>query len=45
MYEDKNYFMAYYFREKNYIVVDKNTPSMKIYNEKEFKEKYKDIDD
>ena len=45
VYEDKNYFIAYYFREKNYIVVDKNTPSMKIYNEKEFKEKYKDIDD
>ena len=45
VYEDKNYFMAYYFREKNYIVVDKNTPSMKIYDEKEFKEKYKDIDD
>lgn len=45
VHEDENYFMAYYFREKNYIVVDKNTPSMKIYNEKEFKEKYKDIDD
>ena len=45
VYEDKNYFIAYYFREKNYIVVDKNTPSMKIYNEKEFKEKYRDIND
>ena len=45
VYENKNYFIAYYFREKNYIVVDKNTPSMKIYDEKKFKEKYRDIND
>ena len=45
VYEDKNYFIAYYFREKNYIVVDKKLASMKIYDEKEFKEKYRDIND
>ena len=45
VYEDKDYFIAYYFKEKNYIVVDKKLASMKIYNEKEFKEKYRDIND
>ena len=45
VYEDKYYFIAYYFKEKNYIVVDKKLASMKIYNEKEFKEKYRDIND
>ena len=45
VYEDEYYFIAYYFKEKNYIVVDKKLASMKIYDEKEFKEKYKDIND
>ena len=45
VYEDEDYFMAYYFKEKNYIVVDKKLASMKIYDEKEFKEKYRDIND
>ena len=45
VYEDEYYFIAYYFKEKNYIVVDKKLASMKIYNEKEFKEKYRDIND
>lgn len=45
VYEDEYYFIAYYFKEKNYIVVDKKLASMKIYDEKEFKEKYRDIDD
>lgn len=45
VYEDEDYFIAYYFKEKNYIVVDKKLASMKIYDEKEFKEKYKDIND
>ena len=45
VYEDKDYFIAYYFKEKNYIVVDKKLASMKIYDEKEFKEKYRDIND
>ena len=45
VYEDEDYFIAYYFKEKNYIVVDKKLASMKIYNEKEFKEKYRDIND
>ena len=40
VYEDEYYFIAYYFKEKNYIVVDKKLASMKIYDEKEFKEKY-----
>ena len=43
VYED--YFIACYFKEKNYIVVDKKLASMKIYDEKEFKEKYRDIND
>ena len=43
VYEDEYYFIAYYFKEKNYIVVDKKLASMKIYDEKEFKEKYRDI--
>ena len=52
VYEDKNYFIGYDF-EKNYetneiekryyIVVDKNKSTMKIYNEKDFKEKYTNI--
>ena len=52
VYEDKNYFIGYDF-EKNYetneiekryyIVVDKNKATMKIYNEKDFKEKYTNI--
>ena len=37
VYEDEDYFIAYYFKEKNYIVVDKKLASMKIYDEKEFK--------
>ena len=45
VYEDKDYFIAYYFKEKNYIVVDKKLASMKIYDENEFKEKYRDIND
>lgn len=45
VYEDKDYFIVYYFKEKNYIVVDKKLASMKIYDEKEFKEKYRDIND
>lgn len=45
VYEDEYYFIAYYFKEKNYIVVDKKLASMKIYDEKEFKEKYIDIND
>ncbi|EFG28429.1 hypothetical protein HMPREF0400_01772 [Fusobacterium periodonticum 1_1_41FAA] len=45
VYEDEDYFIAYYFKEKNYIVIDKKLASMKIYNEKEFKEKYRDIND
>ena len=45
VYEDKDYFIAYYFKEKNYIVVDKKLASMKIYDEKKFKEKYRDIND
>ena len=45
VYEDVYYFIAYYFKEKNYIVVDKKLASMKIYDEKEFKEKYRDIND
>lgn len=45
VYEDEDYFMAYYFKEKNYIVVDKKLASMKIYDEKKFKEKYRDIND
>ena len=45
VYEDEDYFIAYYFKEKNYIVVDKKLASMKIYNEKKFKEKYRDIND
>ena len=45
VYEDEYYFIAYYYKEKNYIVVDKKLASMKIYNEKEFKEKYRDIND
>ena len=52
VYEDKNYFIGYDF-DKNYetneiekgyyIVVDKNKATMKIYNEKDFKEKYANI--
>lgn len=52
VYEDKNYFIGYDF-DKNYetneiekgyyIVVDKNKAAMKIYNEKDFKEKYTNI--
>ena len=45
IYEDEDYFIAYYFKEKNYIVVDKKLASMKIYDEKEFKEKYRGIND
>lgn len=45
VYENEDYFIAYYFKEKNYIVVDKKLASMKIYDEKEFKEKYRDIND
>ena len=45
VYEDEYYFIAYYFKEKNYIVVDKKLASMKIYDEKEFKKKYRDIND
>ena len=45
VYEDEYYFIAYYFKEKNYIVVNKKLASMKIYDEKEFKEKYRDIND
>ena len=45
VYEDEDYFIAYYFKEKNYIVVDKKLASMKIYDEKEFKEKYRDVND
>lgn len=45
VYEDEDYFIAYYFKEKNYIAVDKKLASMKIYDEKEFKEKYRDIND
>ena len=45
VYEDEYYFIAYYFKEKNYIVVDKKLASMKIYDEKKFKEKYRDIND
>ena len=45
VYKDEYYFIAYYFKEKNYIVVDKKLASMKIYDEKEFKEKYRDIND
>lgn len=45
VYEDEYYFIAYYYKEKNYIVVDKKLASMKIYDEKEFKEKYRDIND
>ena len=51
VYEDKNYFIGYSFEENDkrskiggryYIVVDKNKAIMKIYDEKDFKEKYKD---
>ena len=45
VYEDEDYFIAYYYKEKNYIVVDKKLASMKIYDEKEFKKKYRDIND
>ena len=45
VYENEDYFIAYYYKEKNYIVVDKKLASMKIYDEKEFKEKYRDIND
>ena len=45
VYEDEDYFIAYYFKEKNYIVVDKKLASMKIYDKKKFKEKYRDIND
>ena len=53
VYEDKNYFIGYDFNnnsedneeEKYYIVVDKNKATMKIYNEQDFKVKYKNIDD
>ena len=54
VYEDKNYFIGYSFEENDkrnrvggryYMVVDKNKATMKIYDEKDFKEKYKDIDD
>lgn len=45
VYEDEDYFIAYYYKEKNYIVVDKKLASMKIYDEKKFKEKYRDIND
>ena len=45
VYEDEDYFIVYYFKEKNYIVVDKKLASMKIYDEKKFKEKYRDIND
>lgn len=54
VYEDKNYFIGYSFEENDkrnrvggryYIVVDKNKATMKIYDEKDFKEKYKDIED
>lgn len=45
VYEDEYYFIAYYFKEKNYIVVDKKLASMKIYDKKKFKEKYRDIND
>ena len=45
VYEDEYYFIAYYYKEKNYIVVDKKLASMKIYDEKKFKEKYRDIND
>ena len=54
VYEDKNYFIGYSFEENDkrskiggryYIVVDKNKAIMKIYDEKDFKEKYKDIED
>lgn len=34
VYEDEDYFIAYYFKEKNYIVVDKKLASMKIYDKK-----------
>ena len=44
VYEDEDYFIAYYFKEKNYIVVDKNKAIMKIYKEQNFKEIYKNID-
>lgn len=54
VYEDKNYFIGYDF-EKNYktneiekryyIVIDKNKAIMEIYNEQDFKENYKNIDD
>ena len=54
VYEDKNYFIGYSFEENDkrsrigeryYIVVDKNKAIMKIYDEKDFKEKYEDIED
>ena len=54
VYENKNYFIGYSFEENDkrnrvggryYIVVDKNKATMKIYDEKDFKEKYKDIED
>ena len=54
VYEDKNYFIGYSFEENDkrsrigeryYIVVDKNKAIMKIYDEKDFKEKYEEIED
>ena len=39
VYEDEDYFIAYYYKEKNYIGVDKKLASMKSYDEKKFKEK------
>ena len=53
VYEDKNYFIGCDFNnnsednedKKYYIVVDKNKATMEIYNEQDFKVKYKNIDD
>ena len=53
MYEDKDYFIGCDFNDnsednigkKYYIVVDKNKATMEIYNEQDFKVKYKNIDD
>ena len=44
VYEDKNYFIGYDF-EKNYETneIEKSKATMKIYNEKDFKEKYTNI--
>ena len=52
VYEDKNYFIGCDFNnnsednedKKYYIVVDKNKATMKIYEEQNFKEIYKNID-